>query len=67
MRKSLILLGLALFVFGIILGFYASQRNCLIAFITEGRINFWTAMEIVGGFAALLGLLILLAGFVKKT
>ncbi|RLI47553.1 hypothetical protein DRO69_00360 [Candidatus Bathyarchaeota archaeon] len=44
-----------------------SQRNCLIAFIIEGRINFWTAMEIVGGLTTLVGILILLTGFVKKT
>lgn len=67
MKKSLIVCGLALFVFGAVLGFYASDRNCLIAFITGGSMNFWTAMEIVGGLMALVGVLIVLIGFVKKT
>jgi len=67
MKKSLILLGLALFAFGVALGFYASQRNCLVAFIAEGRMNLWTAMEIVGGLLALAGILIVLVGLVKKT
>jgi len=67
MRKSLILFGLALFIVGAILGFYASQRNCLIAFITRGDMNFWTAMEILGRLAALAGIIIALIEFVKKT
>ncbi len=67
MRKSLILFGLALFIVGTILGFYASQRNCLIAFITRGDMNFWTAMEILGGLVALAGIIIALIEFIKKT
>ncbi len=67
MRKSLILFGLALFIVGAILGLYASQRNCLIAFITRGDMNFWTAMEILGGLVALAGIIIALIEFVKKT
>jgi len=67
MKKSLILLGLLLLIFGAALGFHASQRNCLVAFITEGRMNFWTTMEIVGGLLALAGILIVLVGLVKKT
>ena len=67
MRKSLILFGLALFIVGAILGFYASQRNCLIAFITRGDMNFWTAMEILGGLVALAGIIIALIEFIKKT
>jgi len=67
MRKSLIFFGLALFVVGVVLGFYASQRNCLIAFITRGDMNFWTAMEILGGLVALAGIIIALIEFVKKT
>ena len=67
MRKRLILLGLALFIVGTVLGFYASQRNCLIAFITRGDMNFWTAMEILGGLVALAGIIIALIEFVKKT
>jgi len=66
-RKRLILFGLALFVVGAFLGFYASQRNCLIAFITRGGMNFWTAMEILGGLVALAGIIIALIELVKKT
>jgi len=66
-RKSFVLFGLALFIVGAVLGFYASQRNCLIAFITRGYMNFWTAMEILGGIIALAGIIITLIGFVKKT
>jgi len=66
-RKSLILFGLALFIVGAILGFYASQRNCLIAFITRGNMNFWTAIEILGGLVALAGIIIALIEFIKKT
>lgn len=36
MRKSLFLVGSALFITGAALGFYGSQRNCLIAFVTRG-------------------------------
>ncbi|MDH5782241.1 MAG: hypothetical protein OEZ35_01050 [Candidatus Bathyarchaeota archaeon] len=67
MRKSLIFFGLALFIVGVVLVFYASQRNCLIAFITRGDMNFWTAMEILGGLVALAGIIIALIEFVKKT
>jgi hypothetical protein len=42
MRRSLVLFGSVLFVAGLVLGFYASERNCLIAFVTKGYINFWT-------------------------
>ena len=67
MRKSLVLFGLILFIVGVALGFYASQRNCLIAFITRGYMSFWTAMEILGGLIALAGIIIALIGFVRKT
>ena len=67
MRKSFVLFGLVLFVVGAILGLYASQRNCLIAFITRGDMNFWTAMEILGGLVALAGIIIALIEFIKKT
>ncbi len=67
MRRSLILFGLVLFIVGTFLGFYASQRNCLIAFITRGYMNFWTAMEILGGLVALAGIIIALIEFIKKT
>jgi len=67
MRKSLIVVGFILFIVGIALGFYASQRNCLIALFTEGYMNFWTAMEILGGLIALAGIIIALIGLIKKT
>ena len=61
------LFGFVLFVIGVVLGFYASQRDCLIAFITRGYMSFWTAMEILGGLIALAGIIIALVGFFKKT
>ncbi|MBE0519762.1 hypothetical protein IBX35_01785 [Candidatus Bathyarchaeota archaeon] len=67
MRKSLIIVGFILFIVGVVLGFYASQRNCLIGFITRGYMNFWTAMEILGGLTALAGIIIALIGLIKKT
>ena len=67
MRKSLVLYGFVLFIIGVVLGFYASQRNCLIAFITRGYMSFWTAVEILGGLIALAGIIITLVGFLKKT
>jgi len=66
-RKSLIIVGFILFIVGVVLGFYASQRNCLIGFITRGYMNFWTAMEILGGLIALAGIIIALIGLIKKT
>jgi hypothetical protein len=66
MKKDLILLGFVLFIVGLALGFYASQRNCLIAFITSGYMNFWTAVEILGGLMMFAGIIIVLVGFVKK-
>jgi hypothetical protein len=67
MRKSLIIVGFILFIVGVVLGFYASQRNCLIGFITRGDMSFWTAMEILGGLIALAGIIIALIGLIKKT
>ncbi len=67
LRKSLVLAGFVLFVVGVVLGFYASQRNCLIAFVTSGYMSFWTAIEILGGLIALVGVIIALIGLVKKT
>ena len=66
MRKSLILFGFVLFILGVALGFFASQRNCLIAFVTSGYMSFWTAIEILGGLIALAGIIISLVGFIKK-
>ena len=67
MRKSLVIVGFIPFIVGAVLGFYASQRNCLIGFITRGYMNFWTAMEILGGLIALAGIIIALIGLIKKT
>lgn len=66
MRKGLIFFGFSLFIVGVVVGFYASQRNCLIVFLTTGYMSFWTAIEIVGGFIVLAGLIIALIGFIKK-
>lgn len=67
MKRSLVLFGFVLLIVGMVLGFYASQRNCLIAFITRGYMSFWTAVEILGGLIALAGIVIALIGFIKKT
>jgi len=67
LRKSLIIVGFILFIVGVVLGFYASQRSCLMGFITRGYMNFWTAMEILGGLTALAGIIIALIGLIKKT
>lgn len=67
MRKKLIVFGFILFIAGIVLGFYASQRNCLIAFITRGYMSFWTAIEIIGGIIVLAGIIIAFIGFIMKT
>lgn len=67
MRKKLIVFGFILFIAGIVLGFYASQRNCLIVFITRGYMSFWTAIEIIGGIIVLAGIIIAFVGFVMKT
>lgn len=67
MRKSLVLLGFVLFIVGIALGFYASQRNCLIVFVTSGYMSFWTAIEILGGIVALAGVIMVIVALIKKT
>jgi len=67
LRKSLVLVGFVLFVVGVVLGFYASQRNCLIAFIASGYMSFWTAIEIISGIIALVGIIIALIGLLKRT
>jgi len=56
MRKNLVLLG-----------FYASQRNCLIAFVTSGYMSFWTTIEILGGIVALAGVIMVIVALIKKT
>jgi len=67
MTKQLVLSGLVLLAIGLVLGLYASQRNCLIAFITSGYMSFWTAVEILAGLIALGGIIIALIGATKKT
>jgi hypothetical protein len=67
MRKGFVLVGFSLFVIAIAIGFYASQRNCLVAFVTEGYMSFWTAIELLAGSAALAGLVIALVGFIRRT
>ncbi|RLI07026.1 hypothetical protein DRO42_08700 [Candidatus Bathyarchaeota archaeon] len=66
MRKGLVINGLILFTIGVALGLYASQRDCLIAFITRGYMSFWTGIEILGGLLALTGIIIALTGYIKK-
>lgn len=67
MRKGLVLMGFVLFITGAALGIYASQRNCLIAFLTQSYMSFWTGIEILAGFTALAGLVIAFVGFIRKT
>ena len=67
MGKGLVLAGFVLFIIGMALGFYASQRNCLIAFLTRGYMSVWTGIEILAGFIALAGLIIALIGFIRRT
>lgn len=58
--------GIIVFVIGIVLRYYASERNCLIALNTRGQINFWTAIEMLGGLIALAGFIITLIGLLMK-
>ena len=67
MRTGYVSAGLVLFVVGAVSGIYASQRNCLIAFLTEGYMSFWTGIEILAGFTALAGLIVALIGFIRRT
>ncbi len=66
MRKGFVVVGFSLFVIAIAIGFYASQRNCLIAFLTEGYMSFWTGIELLAGLTALAGLVIALVGFIRR-
>lgn len=58
MRRYLSLSGAALVVAGIFIFIYASERNCIIALLTQGRLTFWTAIEVIGGIIASIGFLI---------
>jgi len=60
LRKRLCLLGIFLMGLGGLLFAYAQPRNCIIRFITEGRLNAWTVVEIGGGFLALIGFFIII-------
>jgi len=67
MRKVWVLSGLSIVIIGIAIGIYASQRNCLVAFLTQGYMSFWTGVEILSGFVVLIGLIIAVIGAMKKT
>ncbi|PJA83192.1 MAG: hypothetical protein CO146_01615 [Candidatus Nealsonbacteria bacterium CG_4_9_14_3_um_filter_37_29] len=66
MKKNLVSIDLGIIIVSAILGLYASQRNCLFRFFTEGEMNFWTGIEILAGFGVLIGLVIFLTGRAKK-
>jgi len=67
LRKGFVLVGFILFITGAASGFYASQWNCLVAFLTRDYMSFWTGVEILAGFAALAGLIVALVGFIRST
>ena len=67
MRKILVLVGSIVLIIGTVLGLYASQRNCLVAFATRGYMSFWTGMEILGGLVVSAAVVILLIGFIRDT
>lgn len=60
------LLGLILFISGVAFGLYASQRNCLIEFLTTGHMNYWTVLEILGGFVSVIEIFVILIYLRKK-
>ena len=66
MKKNLVSIGLGIFIVSGVLGIYASGRNCLFRFFTEGEMNFWTGIEILAGFLVLIGVIIFLIGLAKK-
>lgn len=66
MEKNLVSIGVYIFIVSIILGLYASQRNCLFRLFTRGEMNFWTGVEILAGFGVLIGLIVALMGLAKK-
>lgn len=66
MKKNLVSIGIGISVVSGVLGIYASGRNCLFRFFTEGEMNFWTGIELVAGFGLLIGLAIFLIGRAKK-
>jgi len=67
MNKTVSLLGIALVVIGVFVFFYASERNCIMALLTTGRLTPWTIVEIGGGILALLGFFIALFSAIKKS
>ncbi|MFX0196043.1 MAG: hypothetical protein ACFFCW_07970 [Candidatus Hodarchaeota archaeon] len=66
LNKRINLLGIILMVFGGLVFLYAQPRNCIIRFITEGRLNTWTVIEIGGGILALIGIIIIIYGLRKE-
>lgn len=66
LKKRIYLLGIFLMVFGGLVFLYAQPRNCIIRFITEGRLNAWTVVEIGGGILALIGVFIIIYGLRKE-
>jgi hypothetical protein len=66
MRRCLFLSGAVLVVAGIFIFFYASERNCIIALLTSGRLTFWTVIEVLGGIIALIGFFIAMFSVIRK-
>lgn len=66
LNKRIYLLGIILMVLGGLVFLYAQPRNCIIRFITEGRLNAWTVIEIGGGILALIGVIIIIYGLRKE-
>lgn len=54
-------------VAGIFIFLYASERNCIIALLTQWRLTFWTAIEVMGGIIAIIGFFIAVFGIIKKS
>lgn len=65
MRKNLLVSGIALMIVGVFVFFYASERNCIIALLTNGRLTPWTIVEILGGILAFIGFFFALFGAFK--
>ena len=67
MKKSLLIIGIVFTVMGIFVFFYASERNCIIALLTSGRLTPWTIVEILGGVLALIGFIVAVFSVIKKS
>jgi hypothetical protein len=66
MRRYLFLSGAVLVAAGIFIFLYASERNCIIALLTSGRLTFWTVIEVIGGIITLIGFFIATFSVVRK-